>query len=76
MRALYNRRLVSVARGRLEQGPVTVQQMVAHLSRLLLVAQCQVYGFHSLHTDIVFLVAAVTPNPSAVQVGFFKVKTP
>lgn len=68
MRALYNRRLLDIASKRMDQGRITVQQIVQSLSRLLMIAQCHLFGYESLDGDIIFLVSSITPEPSEVQV--------
>lgn len=68
MRTLFDSRLVDIAADRMNQGPVTVQQVVGALSRLLMVAQCDVFGFLSLEGDLVLLVSALAQQPSDVQV--------
>ncbi|XP_070209920.1 reversion-inducing cysteine-rich protein with Kazal motifs-like [Littorina saxatilis] len=68
LRTLYSSRLVGVAARRMEQGPLTVQHVVSALSRVLMVAQCQIFGFLSLDADLILLIAPVTNEPSEVQV--------
>ncbi|KAL8576251.1 hypothetical protein ACOMHN_006174 [Nucella lapillus] len=68
LRALFSARLVDVARGRVNQGPAAVRPVVAALSRLITVTQCDVFGFLSLDGDLILLVAPLAHNPSNVQV--------
>ncbi|XP_076460929.1 reversion-inducing cysteine-rich protein with Kazal motifs-like [Babylonia areolata] len=68
LRALFSPALVDVASDRMAQGPLTVQRMVRALSRLLTVAQCDVFGYLSLDGDLVLLVAPLALSPSDVQV--------
>ncbi|KAK7483912.1 hypothetical protein BaRGS_00024796, partial [Batillaria attramentaria] len=68
MRTLFDPRLVDVAALRIDQGPITVQRVVGALSRLLMVAQCDVFGFLSLEGDLVLLVSTLSRAPSDVQV--------
>ena len=68
LRALYAPRLVDIASQRMDQTPLTVQDIVRALSRLLMVAQCNLFGFLSLDGDLVLLVAPLAAQPSDVQV--------
>lgn len=68
LRVLYDPRLVDMAAQRMEQGPVTVQQLVRSLSRLLMVVQCDVFGYLSLEGDLVLTVLPLASQPSDIQV--------
>ncbi|PVD29570.1 hypothetical protein C0Q70_08824 [Pomacea canaliculata] len=68
LRVLYDPRLVDMAAQRMEQGPVTVQQLVRSLSRLLMVVQCDVFGYLSLEGDLVLIVLPLASQPSDIQI--------
>ena len=73
MRVIYNQRLVSIASQRMKVT-LSVKEIVNELSRHLKVAECQVYGYHSLQGDIILLIAPVVHNPRHIQVwilGFY-----
>ena len=66
---MFDPRLVHVAQQEVGGGHLTVRIILDLLSDLLMVAECDVFGFLSLNGDLVVLIAPVSPAPTQLQVG-------
>ena len=52
----------------IKKGPITVGDIVKTLSNMVTVSECDVFGYLSLEGDIIIMVAAITQNPTSLQV--------
>lgn len=52
----------------MEKGPITVADIVKTFSDMIMVSECDVFGYLGLEGDIVLLVAPVTNHPTSLQV--------
>ena len=52
----------------MKKGPITVWDIVKKFSDMMMVSECDVFGYLGLEGDIILLVAPVTLNPTSLQV--------
>ncbi|XP_041365816.1 reversion-inducing cysteine-rich protein with Kazal motifs-like [Gigantopelta aegis] len=68
LQILFDSRLVTVAEQEVRDGHLTVRVILDLLSDLLMVAECDVFGYLSVGGDLVVLIAPVKKTPTELQV--------
>lgn len=68
LRTLSSETLARMVGLTIKKGPISVQDIVKTLSDMVTVSECDVFGYLGLEGEIVILVAAITQNPTSLQV--------
>ena len=68
LRMLSSNSLARMVAMTMKKGPITVVNIVKTFSDMIMVSECDVFGYLGLEGDIVLLVAPVTLHPTSLQV--------
>ena len=68
LRILSSHSLARMVAMTMKKGPITVHDIVKTFSDMIMVSECDVFGYLGLEGDIVLLVAPVTRHPTSLQV--------